>query len=192
MARRTFTVVDVVEILAHWYAGRPRPRWPAAWAWTPRRSAKYVARGSGCRHRRPAARRSAKSSGGPRCGSGSRAWPTPGCASRAGQRSTGTGSASRPWSGVVPASVIHQRLVDEEGLEASVASLRRYLRAHFADEVRRGEVVVWRPPVDPGDEAQVDYGYMGTWPTRPAGGAGGCGRSRWCSPTPGTCSSTRC
>ena len=65
--------------------------------------------------------------------------------------------------GVVPASVIHQRLVDEEGLEASVASLRRYLRAHFAEEVRRGEVVVWRPPVDPGDEAQVDYGYLGTW-----------------------------
>jgi hypothetical protein len=46
--------------------------------------------------------------------------------------------------GVVPASVIHQRLVDEEGLEASVASLRRWLRAHFADEVRPGEVDVWR------------------------------------------------
>jgi hypothetical protein len=24
-------------------------------------------------------------------------------------------------------------------------------------------VVLWRPPVGPGDEAQVDYGYMGTW-----------------------------
>jgi hypothetical protein len=65
--------------------------------------------------------------------------------------------------GVVPASVIHQRLVDESGLEASVASLRRYLRAHFPEQVRSGEVVLWRPPVDPGDEAQVDYGYMGTW-----------------------------
>ncbi len=65
--------------------------------------------------------------------------------------------------GVVPASVLHQRLVDEDGLQASVASFRRYLRAHFADEVRRGEVVVWRPPVDPGDEAQVDYGYLGPW-----------------------------
>ena len=39
--------------------------------------------------------------------------------------------------GVVPVSVIHQRLADEEGLEASVASLRRYLRAHFADEAVR-------------------------------------------------------
>jgi predicted ThiF/HesA family dinucleotide-utilizing enzyme len=24
MARRTFTVIDVVEILTHWYAGRPK------------------------------------------------------------------------------------------------------------------------------------------------------------------------
>ena len=58
---------------------------------------------------------------------------------------------------------LHQRLVDEEGLGASVASLRRYLRANFADEVRWGEVVIWRPPVDPGDEGQVDYGYLGNW-----------------------------
>jgi hypothetical protein len=33
--------------------------------------------------------------------------------------------------GVVPVPVIHQRLADEAGLEASVASLRRYVRAHF-------------------------------------------------------------
>jgi transposase len=71
--------------------------------------------------------------------------------------------------GVVPASVIHQRLVDESGLEASVASFRRYLRAHFPEQVRGGEVVLWRPPVDPGDEAQVDYGYLGTWDDPRAG-----------------------
>jgi transposase len=65
--------------------------------------------------------------------------------------------------GVVPVSVIHQRLVDELGLEASVASLRRYVRAHFPAGARSGEVVLWRPPVDPGQEAQVDYGYLGSW-----------------------------
>jgi transposase len=65
--------------------------------------------------------------------------------------------------GVVPASVMHQRLRDEAGLEASVASFRRYLRAHFPEQVRSGEVTLWRPPVDPGAEAQVDYGYLGTW-----------------------------
>jgi transposase len=65
--------------------------------------------------------------------------------------------------GVVPVSVIHQRLVDEHGLEASVASVRRYVRSHFAAETAGSEVVVWRPPVDAGDEAQVDYGYLGAW-----------------------------
>ncbi len=52
----------------------------------------------------------------------------------------------------MPVSVIHQRLADEAGLEVSVASLRRYVRARFTEEVRRGEVVIWRPPVEPGDE----------------------------------------
>jgi transposase len=65
--------------------------------------------------------------------------------------------------GVVPVSVIHQRLTDEVGLETSVASLRRYVRAHFAAEVRSGEVVVWRPETTPAEEAQIDYGYLGTW-----------------------------
>ena len=66
--------------------------------------------------------------------------------------------------GVVPVSVIHQRLAGEQGLEASVASLRRYVRAHFPDGPRQQEVRMARPPVPPGAEAQVDYGYMGLWP----------------------------
>ena len=65
--------------------------------------------------------------------------------------------------GVVPVSVIHQRLSDEAGLETSVASLRRYVRAHLSEKARREDVVVWRPEVAAGDEAQVDYGYMGIW-----------------------------
>ena len=87
--------------------------------------------------------------------------------------------------GVVPASVIHQRLTDEEGLCTSVASLRRYLRAHFADEVRRGDVVLWRPPVDPGEEVlcgiphRTSYGAPGNmrrggrWPCSGRSSIGG-------------------
>jgi transposase len=63
----------------------------------------------------------------------------------------------------VPVSVIHQRLRDENGLKVSVASMRRYVRVNFEDEVRRSQVVVWRPEVPPGQEAQVDYCYLGTW-----------------------------
>ncbi len=44
-----------------------------------------------------------------------------------------------------------------------MASFRRYMRAHFPTEVRREEVIVWRPPIDAGEEAQVDYGYLGVW-----------------------------
>jgi hypothetical protein len=43
--------------------------------------------------------------------------------------------------GVVPVSVIHQRLADEQGLEASVASVRRYVRAHFPEGTRAAEAM---------------------------------------------------
>jgi hypothetical protein len=66
--------------------------------------------------------------------------------------------------GVVPVSVVHQRLADEAGLEASVASVRRYVRAHFPAGARAGDVRMARPPGVPGEEAQVDYGYLGLWP----------------------------
>jgi hypothetical protein len=65
--------------------------------------------------------------------------------------------------GVVPVSVICQRLHDEEGLEASVASLRRYVRAHFPGHARQAELGLRRPLTAPGEEAQVDYGYLGAW-----------------------------
>jgi hypothetical protein len=65
--------------------------------------------------------------------------------------------------GVVPVSVICQRLHDEEGLEASVASVRRYVHRHFPEHGRQAGVEVRRPPSPPGEEAQVDYGYLGTW-----------------------------
>jgi hypothetical protein len=47
------------------------------------------------------------------------------------------------------------------GLDGSYSSFRRYVRAHF-DEVRPEEVVIWRASVQAGEEAQVDYGCLGT------------------------------
>jgi hypothetical protein len=40
---------------------------------------------------------------------------------------------------------IHQRLVDERGLAASYASLRRYVAANIGEEVRRSQVTVLNP-----------------------------------------------
>jgi transposase len=63
----------------------------------------------------------------------------------------------------VTRATIHQRLRDEQGLRASVASLKRYVAANLAEQVRRDEVVVLRDPVDAGEEAQIDYGHLGWW-----------------------------
>jgi transposase len=34
----------------------------------------------------------------------------------------------------------------------------------FPDERNRDKVTVARPDVEPGDEAQIDYGFLGTFP----------------------------
>lgn len=63
----------------------------------------------------------------------------------------------------VTAATIHQRLRDEHGLGASVASLRRWIRANLDAEARRAQVTVLGNPAAPGSLAQVDYGKLGMW-----------------------------
>ena len=64
----------------------------------------------------------------------------------------------------VTMATIHQRLSDERGLAASVASLRRYVAANLPEEARRAQVRVLRlDPPEPGQEAQVNYGRLGRW-----------------------------
>ena len=61
-------------------------------------------------------------------------------------------------------STIHQRLRDERGLAASVASFRRYVAACVPEEARRSQVTVWNPrPAEAGEQAQIDYGMLGRW-----------------------------
>ena len=61
-------------------------------------------------------------------------------------------------------STIHQRLRDERGLAASVASFRRYVNANLPEEIRRSQVTVWNPhPAEAGEQAQIDYGQLGRW-----------------------------
>ncbi len=70
----------------------------------------------------------------------------------------------------VTVATIHQRLVDEQGLDCSVASVRRWVAANLPEEARRAAVRVLRPgTVEPGSEAQIDYGRLGMW-TDPATG----------------------
>ena len=61
-------------------------------------------------------------------------------------------------------STIHQRLRDEHGLAASIASFRRYVAANIPEEARRSQVTVWSPrPAEAGEQAQIDYGMLGRW-----------------------------
>ena len=61
-------------------------------------------------------------------------------------------------------NTIWQRLRDERGLQASIASFRRYVLATMPDrDAARGQVTVRKPDPPPGEEAQLDYGYLGQW-----------------------------
>lgn len=63
----------------------------------------------------------------------------------------------------VTQQTIWQRLRDERGLTASVASLKRYVAANLPEDVLRSRVTVLRDTSPAGQEAQIDYGYLGTW-----------------------------
>ncbi len=60
-------------------------------------------------------------------------------------------------------STVHRRLVERTGLEVSVATFRRYVHTTMPELLRTSPMPIWRPEVDPGEEAQVDFGYMGSW-----------------------------
>ncbi|MET7456514.1 hypothetical protein ABZT03_32470 [Streptomyces sp. NPDC005574] len=60
-------------------------------------------------------------------------------------------------------STIHQRLRDEHKLKVSVSSFRRWVHATLPDEVSRSQVTVLRDEIEPGEEAQIDYGFLGQW-----------------------------
>jgi hypothetical protein len=59
-------------------------------------------------------------------------------------------------------ATVHQRLRDEHDLPVSVSSLRRYVCLAFPDRNRPVSRPL-RPEVPAGFEAQIDYGYLGRW-----------------------------
>ena len=60
-------------------------------------------------------------------------------------------------------TTVHQRLRDEHGMAAGISSFRRYVWLEFGDRPNPEAVTVWRPPVEAGSAAQIDYGYLGSW-----------------------------
>jgi len=60
-------------------------------------------------------------------------------------------------------SIVWQRLRDEAGLDVSLSTFRRYVQAALPGTVSPADVVIWRPEVPPGEEVQVDFGRLGIW-----------------------------
>src|ERR1700730_15774841 len=156
MARRTFDVIDVAEILVHWHAGRSLNEMAGSLGVDRKTLRKYVA---------PAVA-AGIAPGGP--AKSEDEWHELACPRR--QQGTWPGSAEHhayipeQLKARVRMSTIHQRLRDERGLAASVASFRRYVNANVPEEARRSQVTVWNPyPAGAGEQAQIDYGQLGRW-----------------------------
>jgi transposase len=163
MARRSFDVVDVTEILIHWHAGRSISEVSISLDVDRKTIRKYLA---------PAVAAGLTPGGPPMAHA---EWAAlvmswfPHLVDTSLRQVTWPEIAAHHEyivaqlkAGVTQAT-IHQRLRDEHGLRASVASLKRYIAANLAEEVRRDQVVVLRDPVAAGEEAQIDYGHLGWW-----------------------------
>jgi transposase len=164
MARRTFDVVDIIEVMVHWQAGRNCTEIAQSLGVDRKTVRKYTA----------AAVAAGMAPGGPavtedRWAQLVRQWFPELADTRLRQVTWPAIGEHHEYicdqlkAGVTVATV-HQRLRDERGLAVSVASLRRYVAANVPEEARRSQVKVLRPwPAEPGAEAQIDYGRLGSW-----------------------------
>jgi hypothetical protein len=164
MARRTFDVIDVTEILMHWHAGRSKNEMAGSRGVDRKTLRKYIA----------PAEAAGIVPGGPAKSAEEwaelvRGWFPQLADTRLRQVTWPAISEHHEFiTGQLKAGVrmstIHQRLRDEHGLAVSVQSFRRYVAASVPEEIRRSQVVVWNPrPAEAGEQAQIDYGQLGRW-----------------------------
>ncbi|MGW8501557.1 IS21 family transposase [Streptomyces sp. CLCI03] len=155
-------MVDIIEIYVHWYAGRSKSQVGASLGLDRKTVRKYL---------RPA-EQAGITPGGPPMGEADwakliRSW-FPELASRRLNQIT--------WPEIehhrdyvkslletTTVTTIHQRLRDEHKLKASLSSFRRWVHENLPDEAARSRVTVLRDEVEPGSEAQIDYGFLGQW-----------------------------
>jgi transposase len=163
LARRTFDVTDVTEILVHWYAGCSQSEVATSLGVDRKTIKKYVT---------PAIA-AGITPGGP-------VMTTADWAELTGKwfpAVTDTRLRQTTWPQIeqhrdyiaamltagVTQATIWQRLRDERDLLASLASLKRWVAANLPEEVRRDRVTVLMDEPVPGGEAQIDYGHLGSW-----------------------------
>jgi len=162
MARRQFDVIDIVEVLQHWHAGRPKSVVASSLGIDPKTVRKYVA----------PAEAAGLAPGGPALGRAewaelARGWFPELVDGRARSRVHAVIDTHRQRIEQMletnTVTTVHQRLRDDHGLQVGITAFRRYVAGEFPDEANRDKVTVLRPEVAAGEEAQIDYGYLGTW-----------------------------
>ena len=161
MARRRFTVRDIAEILEHWQAER---------------SIKAISRSLGvCRATVRkyvyAAEARGYHQGDPTPPQGWKAFlreaipkpPDPSTRSETFARLFPYQGEIREALATTTAATIWQRLRDEEGVKVSLSSFYRYLSCFLTDVWKKPRITVRRSEPSPGEEAQIDFGYLGMW-----------------------------
>jgi transposase len=162
MARRTFDVVHVMEILVHWDAGRSQSEIATSLGVDRKTVKKYLT---------PAIEAGME----PGSGRTQAEWSV--LARGWFPQLADTSLRQVSWPLIEPhrdyivaqleegvtKQTIWQRLAEERGLDASVASLKRWIAANLPEQALRQRVTVLGDDPPPGQEGQIDYGYLGMW-----------------------------
>jgi transposase len=168
MVRRSFTVRDIAEILIHWQAGRPLRQIALSLGVDRNTVRKYVALAVSLGYHAEPPRLSLQE------------WSAV-LREHAAQlvdpasRSLVFVEIARYHEAIAAglktnrATTVWQRLHTEQGLQASRRSFYRYVATYFPDYFQQDEPTVLRDDPPPGQEAQIDFGYLGLW-TEPASG----------------------
>ncbi len=163
MARRSFDVFDLIELLTHWHAGRSQRQLADSLGIDRKTIAKYLA---------PAIAESLTPGGEPIGEAGwaahvARWFPEvadPGLRATTWPEIEVHRDQIRGWlKADVSAATVAQRLRDDHAVLASESSVRRWISANLSEEATWEKVTVPRGAVPAGSEAQIDYGKLGMW-----------------------------
>ncbi|MCX6008906.1 MAG: IS21 family transposase [Chloroflexi bacterium] len=161
MARRRFTVRDIAEILEHWQAGRSICAISRSLGVCRATVRKYVYAAEARGYRQ----------GDPTPAQGWKAFlrevipkpPDPSTRSETFARLLPYQDEIREALVTTTAATIWQRLRDDKRVMVSQPSFYRYLSCFLTDVWKKPRITVRRDDPPPGEEAQIDFGYLGMW-----------------------------
>ena len=162
MARRRFLVRDIAEILEHWQAGRSICAISRSLGVSRPTVRKYIYAAEARGHHQ----------GDPTPTQGWKTFiaeaipqpPDPSTRSEVFARLLPYQEEIRAALATTTAATIWQRLRDDKKVKVSLPSFYRYLSCFLADVWKlKPAITVRRDDPPPGEEAQIDFGYLGMW-----------------------------